>query len=194
MAKKKQKSATCGPTLEGLVRCGEKNREFQAVVYEEYSGWALRVTFLGDKWWVTTQGEALQPLEDYFGGEPTEYTFLCEAGGKVGALALAQMLGKSLELPECDVDVVLRRRCESLRRLGVTLDVEDEALTLELRVFENPKDSYRKGKISVWCYAVGNCNEELFDVDGFESKKDAEEWATCYFDFLERLGMKFTII
>lgn len=182
-----------GLTHEDLVRCGE-NRGFQAVVYEDYSGFVLKVTFLGEKWWVTTPGEVLQPMEDYYAGELANYTFLCEEGGKVGALALAKMLGKAMELPECKVDVAMRRRCEALRRLGVTLDVNDETLTLELRVFENPKSSFRKGNYSMWCYAVVDCYEQLLDLDGFNSKEDAEALATCYFDFLKGLGMKFNII
>lgn len=193
MAKKNRKTATSGTTQETKVRCGEKG--FQSIVYDDYSGLALKVSFLSDgRWWITTAGEMLQPLEEYARDLDIEVYYLCEAGGKVGALALAKLLGRAMEMPECEVDVVLHQRICALRRLGVTLDVVDEPLTLELRVFENPKDSLRRGKYSVWCYAVGNCHEWLFDLDGFSDKRDAEECALCYFDFLESLGMEIIII
>lgn len=192
MAKKNRKSATSGTARQGISSCGER-KNFQAVVYED-TGCVLQVSFLDGRWWITTPGEMLQPLEEYARDLDIEVYYLCEAGGKVGALALAKLLGKAMEMPECEVDVVLHQRICALLRLGVTLDVVDEPLTLELQVFQNPKDSLRRGKYSVWCYAVGNCHEELFDVDGFYSKQDAEECALCFFDFLESLGMEIIII
>ena len=102
------------------------------IVYDDFSGSPLSVTFLGNRWWVTTPGVKLQPLEDHFEGGGINFYYLTEAGGRVGALALARMLAKTLENPEDAVDVCLRKRVDSLKRMGVTLDVKDEQLTLEL--------------------------------------------------------------
>ena len=151
------------------------------------------VTFLGNQWWVTTPGEKLQPLEEYFEGEDIGFRFLCEANGKVGALSLAKMIGKAAEEPEDDVRKVMRQRVECLKRLGIKLDVKDEELELELRVFPNEGKPARRGKFSMWCYATANCYELLFDIDGFGSREDAEEWAGYYFKFLKRMGIKFSI-
>ena len=178
--------------LEGIVRYAYA-REFKAVVYDDFSGFPLMVTFLGDRWWVTTPGEKLQPLEEFFEGEDISFNFLCEAGGTVGALALAKMLGKAAEEPEQAVEVVLRQRIETLRRLGVTLDVKDEQLCLELKTFSNEGTYRPKGKYSMWCNATGNCLESIFDIDDFDSREEAEEWADRFFEFLGNVGIEFVV-
>ncbi len=170
----------------------EKNMQF--VVYDNYSGTPILTTFLGNCWWITTPGLKLQPLEECFGGDDISFFMLCEAGGTVGALALAKMLGHALENPEDEVCNVMHWRVAELNRLGVTFDLMDEPLLLELDVFPNGQNSCREGKFTVMCYAKGACNECLFNIDGFDSKKDAEEWAMYYFDFLEHLGICYSIL
>jgi hypothetical protein len=170
----------------------EKNMQF--VVYDNYSGTPILTTFLGNCWWITTPGLKLQPLEECFGGDDISFFMLCEAGGTVGALALAKMLGHALENPEDEVCNVMHWRVAELNRLGVTFDLMDEPLLLELDVFPNGQNSCREGKFTVMCYAKGACNECLFNIDGFDSKKDAEEWAMYYFDFLEHVEIRFTIL
>lgn len=170
------------------------NTNYKAVVYDRFAGVPLQVAFIGNKWWVVTPGEAVQPLDNYLGDEYIGFCYLCEAGGKVGALALARMLGVALENPEDRVDEVLRQRVKSLERLGVTLDVKDEPLLLETDTISNEGSPVRHGKYSVICHLHGNYFERLFDVDAFDSKHDAEEWAGYYFDALEDLGLKFNII
>lgn len=167
---------------------------FQAVGYNDFDGHLLKVTFLGDQWWVTTPGMKLQPLDSYFEGEDIDFRFLCEAGETVGALALAKMLGKAAEEPEDKLETVLRNRVESLRRLGVTIDPKDEPLTLELLVFSNEKSRNRRGKFSMWCHVHDDFCEMMFDIDSFECKADGEDYARCYFDFLEKMGIDFTIV
>jgi hypothetical protein len=71
--------------------------------------------------------------------------------------------------------------------------VSDEALRLKLRVFENDADSCRQGRYSAWC-TLADGSEMLFDIDRFNSKKDAERWAGYYFDYLDELGIEFKII
>ena len=171
-----------------------KNKDFKAVVYDNYAGCPLVVAFLGNRWWVVNPGEKVQPLEEYPGAEDIGFSFLCEAGGKVGALALAKMLGKALENPEDEVDEILRHRVKSLRRLGVTLDVKDEPLLLEMETIDNENCLNRHGKYSVICHLQGNYFETIFDIDAFDSKHDAMEWVGYYFDTLEDLGIKFRII
>ena len=166
----------------------------QLVVYDNYYGNPILVTFLGNRWWVVTPGEMLQPLEECFGGDDISFFMLCEAGGTVGALALAKMLGHALENPEDEVCNVMHWRVAELNRLGVTFDLMDEPLLLELDVFPNGQNSRREGKFTVMCYAKGACNECLFNIDGFDSKKDAEEWAMYYFDFLDHLGICYSIL
>ena len=191
MANKNQQT---NATPESNNRYAYEPGNFQAVVYDDFNGQPLKVTFLDDRWWVTTAGEKLQPLTLYFEGDDTDIKFLCEAGGTVGALALAKMLGKAAEEPEDKLDIVLRNRMECLKRLGVTLDPKDEQLTLELLVFSNEKSRGRRGKFSMWCHVHDDFCEMLFDIDLFDTKQDAEEWARCYFDFLEKIGIDFTIV
>lgn len=167
---------------------------FQAVVYDDFAGVPLKVTFLDGRWWLTTPGERLQLLENYFEGEDIRFRFLCEADSKVGALALAKMLGKALEEPEDEVGKVLRNRVMDLKRLGAELDVKDEALVLKLQVFPNEGKTRRQGKYSVWCHLADNFCEMLFDINAFETKNDAEEWTLYLFDYLEELGVEFTIV
>ena len=169
------------------------SRESQAIVYDNFSGFPLKVTFLDGRWWVTTTGATLQPLEDYYGDDDVMFTYLCEAGGRVDALALACMLGKTMENPEDNVSKCLARRLKELKRVGVELDiVEGDPLSLELRVFSN-KGTRRGGNYSAWCYATGECYEKLFDIDEFDSQADAESWADCYFEFLREIGIDFNV-
>lgn len=182
-----------GTACEGFAQC-VKGDATQAVVYSEFSGLVLKVTFLGGQWWVTTPGERLQPLEQYFDGEEISFRYLCEAGGKVGALALARLLGKAIEEPVYGIVADMQQRVDTLRRLGVSLDVKDEPLTVELEVFENSAKSHRRGKYSAWCSLVGDSCTTLFNLDGFPTKQDAEEWAQTYFEFLRSVGIDLTIV
>ncbi len=166
----------------------------KVVVYDEFAGGPLVVTFLGDQWWVTSPGERLQPLEDYFDGANIGFRYLCEDKGKVGALTLVRLLGKAIEEPEYDIQVTMQQRVDTLKRLGVELDVEGEPLTVELTVFKNSAKSHRQGKYSAWCTLNGDICTTLFDLDGFSSKEDAEVWAETYFEFLHRLGINLTIL
>lgn len=172
----------------------KKIETLKAIVYDGYMGVPYMVTAIGSRWWVTTSGEKFLPLEDFMEAEGIGFNYLCEAGGKVGALALAKMLGKSLANPEDAVDVVLRQRVKSLKRLGVTLDVKDKPLTLELEILAHDERSYRQGKYSAICHLHDNYFEMLFDIDAFDSKSDAEEWVGYYFDTLRETGIEFTII
>ena len=168
------------------------SKEFQAIVVDNYGGFPMKVTFLGDRWWVTSPNEVLQPLDDYLGGDDNDFTYLCEAGSKVGALALASMLGKALEDSGQDIRLAMRQRVESLKRVGVELDYEGDTLSLEQRVFSN-KSTFRQGKFSVWCYVTDDCYDPLFDVDGFDTQADAESWADCLFEFLREIGIDFNL-
>ena len=164
------------------------------IVYDDFSATPLKVSFLGGKWWVTTPGMQLQPLEDYFQGKDIHFNYLCEAGGEVGALALAKMLGLALTNPEDKVDECMRNRVAALKRLGVKLDMKDEVLLLELEVYSNEGFRTRQGNYSVKCQLAGNYFELLFDIDGFSTKEGAEEWAGYYFDLLQDFGFIFTIL
>lgn len=192
---KVKKSATRGTKSEQHVGLGINYvKHLSAIVYDDFCGMPMKVTHLNNAWWITTPGMTLQTLEDYFEGEDGGVVYLCEDGGTVGARALAMMVGKALEKPEDAVDEVMRQRVDSLKRLGATLDVKDEKLTFELRVFSNEGITAREGNFSVWCHLADNFFEKFFDIDAFETKKDAEEWVGYYFDLLESLGMEFTII
>ena len=190
--KNQKKTAASDTTRTNILSRGREN--FQCVVYDDFSGFPLSVTFLGKCWWVTTPGMKLQPLENHFEGDDIGFHFLCEAGGKVGALALAKMLGRALENPEDAVDMCMRKRVDSLMRLGVTLDVKDEHLMMKLETSPNIEYSHRQGKFSVCCHLADNIFEELFDIDAFDSKKDAEQWVTFFFDLLEELNINYTIL
>lgn len=165
----------------------------RCVVYDDFGGAPLIVSYIGDRWWVTTPGEKLQPLEEYIDTDGFCFCYLCDYRGKVGALALAKMLGKALENPEDKVDESMLNRVESLKRLGVTLDVKDEPLLLELDTIANENYSIRQGNYSIICHLHGNYCETLFDIDAFDTKREAEEWASYYFDTLENLGVEFKI-
>ena len=87
---------TCQPTTNGVGKGKMKKyvENFKAIVYDDFAAHPLKVTFLGNRWWVTTPGEPLQPLDKVFGDKTIGFCFLCEAGGRVGALALAKLLGE----------------------------------------------------------------------------------------------------
>lgn len=170
------------------------NKQHQVIVFDDLMGIPYKISFIGNRWWMTTSGEKFQPLEDIMDAEDIGFCYLCEADGRVGALALAKMLGKALDNPEDRVDEVLRRRVKSLKRLGVTLDVKDEPLLLEMETISNENSQNRHGNYSVICHLHGNFFETVFDVDAFESKHDAEEWVSYYFDTLENVGIEFKII
>ena len=190
---KQQKNAT----PKDIVRYAYEPGNFQAVVYDNYSGFPMLTTRHGGQWWITSPGMQVQPLYDYLNKSylnREDIIYLCEAGGTVGALAMARMLGKALTNPEAHVSEVMHWRVAELNRLGITFDLQDEPLLLELDVFPNGQNSRREGKFSVMCYAKGACNECLFNIDGFDRKEDAEEWARYYFDFLEHLGIRYTIL
>lgn len=187
--KKQQKNASS----EGIVRYAHGSN-FEAVVFDDFMGFPYRVSFLGDRWWLTTPGELLKPLEEFLDLDDVGFRYLCEAGGEVGAMALALMLGRALEQPESDIKVVLASRIQSLKRLGVTLNVEDETLLLEVRIFAHDANSRRQGRYSVRCCHLDSCAERLFDLDAFDTEEDAKRWVDCYFAFLRNIGIKFTII
>lgn len=191
--KKLQKNATPKDNKRYAYETGN----FQAVVYDNYSGTPMLTTLHGGQWWITSPGMQVQTVYDYLskcGLKCEDITFLCEAGGTVGALALARMLGHALENPEDDVRDVMHWRVAELNRLGIMFDLMDEPLLLELDVFSNGQNSRREGKYSVICYAKGACNECLFNIDGFDSEEDAKETAVYYFDFLEHIGIRYTIL
>lgn len=165
----------------------------QAVVYDDFEGIPWLLTFLGGQWWVTTSGAALLPLEDYFRETDMGFRFLCGAGGTVGALALAQMLGQALQWPFVHVQTTLPSRVDALRRLGVNIDLHDECLPLELHVHQLPEKCSRRGKFSVWCRLATDADELLFDIDGFDSAKEAEDYCALYFEVLQELGISFTV-
>lgn len=190
--KKALKPSTAQSPLSGGSATGVKN--FQCIVYDDFSATPLKVTFLNDEWWLTTPGIQLQLLKDYFKGEDIDFFYLCEAGGTVGALALARLLGQALENPEDRVDACLRNRVSALRRMGVRLSVKDEALTIELNVFSNEQVPVRQRNFSVKCHLAGDIYQELFNIDGFETKRDAEQWVVCYFDLLSELGIIYNIV
>lgn len=172
----------------------QKSGELKVVVYDNYMGNPFSLTFLGSQWWITTPGDKLQTVDEFTDSDDIGFSYLCEADGKVGALALARMLGRALENPEDQVDEVLRQRVKSLKRLGVTLDVKDEPLTLELDINPIAEGSIRQGKYAAICHLHDNYFEMLFNIDAFETKHDAEEWVGYYFDMLEKLGIEFRIV
>lgn len=190
MSKKLQNKTA---TPEGKVRYAHVEN-FQGVVYNDFMGVPLKVTFLNDRWWVTTEGERLQPLADYFDGEDVEFSFLCEAGGRVDTLALARVLGKALEEPEDNVLPTMARRVMCLKRLGVELDVESETLEIDIMVFGHGKNSLRKGAYSVACSAAYDPLDILFDIDGFSNKRDAKEYAKNYTKFLRCMGINVKVL
>lgn len=195
MANKKIQQQNAMP--KGNKRYAYEPEYFQAVVYDNCTGSPMLTTLLGGQWWVTSPGMQLQTVYDYLnecGVNIEDVTFLCEAGGSVGALALARMLGRALENPEDDVRDVMHWRVAALNRLGATFDLLDEPLLLELEVIPNGPYSRREGKFTVTCYAKGACDECLFNIDGFDTKEDAEGRALYYFDFLEYIGIRFTIL
>ena len=185
--------APMGTVSKGFVQSGKGNcMGTQAVVYDDFSGILWSVTFLSGQWWITTPGVKLQPLEEWFEDEDISFRFLCEAGGRVGALALAQLLGQALQYPEDDVQTTLYNRVAALRRLGVNLDLE-EHLPLQLNVFALPERCSRNGKYAAWCRLFTDTNEMLFEIDGFNTKKEAEDYCALYFEVLQELGISFTV-
>lgn len=162
----------------------------QIIVYDDFAGMPLQVTFLGNQWWVTSPDEILQPLKKYFDGDDkVAFCYLCNAGGKVDALGLAAVLGKALENPFDTIDVEILQRVRQLKRLGVTECWAGEKLTFEWNVFSNEKFPRRKGKYSLLCEEISH-HLTMFNMDSFDDEAEAEEWAKTYFDFLRTQKIK----
>lgn len=208
MANPNPKTALRGTKSEGSARLGsdsiarinnkvEYPVSISVIGYEDRMGIPMMTTLCGGQWWVTSPGLKVQPLYEYANDNNLsleDFTYLSAPGGKVGALPLAKMLGAAMDAPEDVLGTVLRNRVKSLKRLGVVIDVKDEPLTMDLRVFSNEGLHYRCGKFSASCYLADDAFCKLFDVDAFSTKRDAEEWAFCYFEFLQDLGLDITII
>ena len=160
----------------------------QIIVYESFSGNVYQLSFFDDQWWVTTPDEKLQPATDIFGMADIEFLFACNAGGKVDAITLAQILGKALENSFSPIDDELALRVAQLKRLGITEGWQGEQLDFEWELFDNDKGSKRVGKYSIICQRVGS-SFSLFDIDAFDVKADAEHWAKTYFEFLRSQGI-----
>ena len=88
---------------------------------------------------------------------------------------------------------IARNLVDNPDAVSVTEVEGDEELTLELRVFKHSRDSRRRGKYSVWCHERDCFYNMLFDVDGFDSREQAKEWADYYFEFLGELGIDFKL-
>lgn len=165
------------------------------IVYDDYCGYPLRVTAIEGRWWVVTPGERLQRLEEYYKSKEIGFCCLCQEGEKVGAVALAQMLGRAAENPEMEVDTTLYNRVEHLRRMGVEFNLNDEPLKLQLRVLSNKPGSQLQGKSSLSCQMVNNMLCTLFVADCFDNEKDAQEWGQIYISFLrDTLKMDVEVI
>lgn len=189
-----------GLESESIARINNKveyPERIQVIGYDNRMGIPMMTTLCGGQWWVTTPGMQVQPLYEYANDNNLsleDFTYLSAPGGTVGALALAKMLGTAMDAPEDVLGTVLRNRVKILKRLGVVLDLKDEPLTLDLRVFSNEDMPHRCGKFSASCYLADDAFCKLFDVDAFSTKRDAEEWAFCYFEVLQDLGLDITII
>ena len=169
------------------------DRNNQIIVYDNYAGRPLQVSFFGDHWWVTTPGEILQPLPKLFGKENINICFACYQGGTVDAITLAKMLGKALENPFDTIDVELPNRVIALKRLGVCGNWKDEALDFEWELLDNKDYPKREGKFSIRCWFQYS-NEHVFDIDAFYDEEEAKSWAKTYFDFLRyNLGIKVLV-
>ena len=161
----------------------------QIIVYDDFAGCLLQVTFLDGQWWVTTPDEILQPLEKYFDNDKIAFCFLCHAGGKVDALGLAKVLGRVLENPFDDIDMEILQRMRQLKRLGITEGWAGEKLSFEWKVFSNDKYPRRQGKYSLICDEVSH-HLTMFNMDAFDDEAEAESWAKTYFDYLRTLKIK----
>ena len=165
-------------------------RNNQIIVYDDFAGMPLQITFLGNQWWVTSPNEKVQPLHKYFDGDDSvAFCYLCDAGGKVDALGLAAVLGRALENPFDDIDEEMLQRLRQLKRLGLTEDWAGEELSFEWRVFSNEKYPRRKGKFSLLCEEIWH-HLTMFNMDSFEDETEAESWANTYFDYLRTQKVK----
>lgn len=160
----------------------------QIIVYDDFAGCLLQVTFLDGQWWVTTPDEILQPLEKYFDNDKIAFCFLCHAGGKVDALGLAKVLGRVLENPFDDIDMEILQRLRQLKRLGITEGWAGEQLTFEWSVFSNENCPRRQGKYSLICEETSH-HLSMFNMDAFDDEAEAESWAKTYFEFLRSQGI-----
>ena len=108
-----------------------------------------------------------------------------ECYGVVGMVSADPAEGIAKLLPE---------RVASLKRLGVTLNVKDEPLKLKLDIFRNEEGSGRGGFYSMICYLADNYCEQLFDVDYFDSRVEAKLWCKSFFNYLESIGIDFSLV
>lgn len=177
---------------EGLVRNAHESGN-QVIIYDDYSALPMRLTFFGDKWWITTAGVPLQTVDEYFDDDRSDMVFLCKANEKPGALAITKMLAKAVENAECAIDNVMEHRMKCLERLGVQPDVKDEKLELVEEIITHRPDSHRSGKYSLWIHAGDSFDKWLLDCEGFDSKTDAQLHAAIFLTFLESIGISYSL-
>jgi len=166
----------------------------QIIAFSNYSGVPMMLTFLDGEWWVTSPGQKVEPLRAL--GDDVHY--LCQRGGKVSALGIAQMLGKVIEEPVTEVDEDLELRIRQLKRLDANfLDFSDVSQHLEFKWCITPNESKAEEKPKrevLWnllCFEE-TCKDRLILAEDFAYKKDAKGWLDFYFEALAKAGIQFT--
>ena len=160
-------------------------RNNQLIVYTEYSGLPMQVTFLDMQWWITTPGMKLEPL---FNSDWGDVYCLTTGSESVDALGLAKMLGKTVENPVDEIDHDLRLRVKQLQELECFEAWFGQSLNFEWSVQPMEEKGKTRAGWRLRCRET-YYDEVMFDSEDFVYEKDAEHWAALYFDVLKEQGI-----
>ena len=154
------------------------------VVYGKSSGVATVATFLGNQWWVTSKDERLEHLYSVEPYDKSDYRYLCEKDELIQVKDLAGMMGCAMECGGANIKEVLKSRFKDINALGVKFMAMPQVLNLEVNV----KDGLNG--YSVTCDDGEYDWMRLFEIEGFDSAKQAWEKVRAYIDFFMKHGVK----
>lgn len=165
-----------------------KKMKNRIVVYTKDGGFPYSVVFLGNQWWIVTKDEPLVPLFEERVNTAMDYCYLCEQGEPILMKDLAGMIGRSLEMPEEDIRVVMTNRLKELNNMGVTFQAVPQQLKLKINIFAN-KYGKRQGKYILACEDTDR-GMMYFNIDGFDDVETALQWYREYSDFFMKHGVR----
>lgn len=158
------------------------------IVYSKEEGFPCVITFLGNKWWLTSRNDILEPILEDKPHVVSDYRYLCEADETIQMKDLASMMGCVMEGAEIDVKGTLEVRMKELNNLGVKILTSPQCMNLHMRLLST-KGTKRSGEFSLFCY---NDDTEcgVFDMDGFCDAQDAIHCAQIFIEFFQNHGVR----
>ena len=164
----------------------------KAFFYDTLCGMVYRCMYAGldeyghAQWVNITPGDESKTLTDEVIDEDlgnTKFVLMGLEGETVQPEIIAKVLGKVMESPVAELETDLAVAIRRMRLLGVKW--ERSPLELEFRVFENKRNSLRKGKYSFWVEDKKEIFCVLTDIDNYSDLKELFFWIRSYLIILE---------